>query len=427
VVYTAPAPTTSVAVVPGPTAVVVPAPAATTSVISVPAQQTMRAEQIRANQELISKAPFLGADEKQAALMRLYAAEVTQVVNEIERLRREKATLIDPAQIDQVNSKLLDLRKRLAEIRLEMLAGQHSIAASLQAWANSFGKTSEQIAQTIEGTIGAALEGLNQWIVTGKFNLQSMMQQIELLGLKLVEQLIIQRVMAAINAKAAAAEAAILGPTIAGEMAGAATAMTIATHGEAAIAAPGEVAAALFSIQALLFGGKAHEGMEVGGPLASDERLIVAQTGEIVINRDVAREHRDFLLRLNATRPASTSHLGLRDLIAARAGWLGGHHGGRGSIGGASIGGSPPGTFYGGFFGSGGGGGPGHVFFLRHAGGEIGRYHNGGSVGGAALMGGVHVYAFTDMSALTKHMASRQGQKIIFDTVRGNRIDLGMR
>jgi hypothetical protein len=31
------------------------------------------------------------------------------------------------------------------------------------------------------------------------------------------------------------------------------------------------------------------------------------------------------------------------------------------------------------------------------------------------------------LKALTKHMASRDGQKIIFDTVRGRRIDLGMR
>jgi len=46
--------------------------------------------------------------------------------------------------------------------------------------------------------------------------------------------------------------------------------------------------------------------------------------------------------------------------------------------------------------------------------------------GGGGGMGGVHIYAFTDLKALTQHMASREGQKIIFDTVRGRSIDLGI-
>jgi hypothetical protein len=52
--------------------------------------------------------------------------------------------------------------------------------------------------------------------------------------------------------------------------------------------------------------------------------------------------------------------------------------------------------------------------------------HSGGGVGGGAAMGGVHIYAFTDLKALTKHLGSREGQKIIFDTVKGRRIDLGI-
>jgi hypothetical protein len=31
------------------------------------------------------------------------------------------------------------------------------------------------------------------------------------------------------------------------------------------------------------------------------------------------------------------------------------------------------------------------------------------------------------LKALTRHMGSREGQKIIFDTVQGRRIDLGMK
>jgi hypothetical protein len=50
--------------------------------------------------------------------------------------------------------------------------------------------------------------------------------------------------------------------------------------------------------------------------------------------------------------------------------------------------------------------------------------HGGGSVAGSG--GGIHIYAFTDLRQLTKHMASKEGQKIIFDTVKGRRIDLGI-
>jgi hypothetical protein len=51
-------------------------------------------------------------------------------------------------------------------------------------------------------------------------------------------------------------------------------------------------------------------------------------------------------------------------------------------------------------------------------------FQSGGMVSGG---GGVHIYAFTDLKALTRHMGSKAGQKIIFDTVKGRRIDLGMK
>jgi hypothetical protein len=358
---------------------------------------------------------------------------MTQIAAIIQRLQTLRPTITDPAELARVDAMILKMGNDWQTLAQKLAASTHPLQAALQTWANSFGTTMEQIAKTIEETVGAALQSLNTWITTGKFNLQSFMQQIEQLGLKLVEQFIIQRVMAAINADAAATLAATLGPTIAGEMAGAATAMTIATAGSAALAAPAEVGTALLAIQGLLIGGSKHAGGEIErwhtGGLAEDERLIVAQTGEIMIRRDVAQENRDFLLALNAGyRTASTAHLGLRDLLIARAGWGTTRHGHRGGIGGASIGGAPPGTFYGGFFGSGGGGeggGFGPRFFLRHSGGEIGSYHNGGMIG-AGLGSGVHIYAFTDMNSLVKHMASRSGQKIIFDTVKGNRINLGI-
>jgi len=55
--------------------------------------------------------------------------------------------------------------------------------------------------------------------------------------------------------------------------------------------------------------------------------------------------------------------------------------------------------------------------------------HSGGAVAGSGTGGsrGIHIYAFTDLKSLTRHMASREGQKIIFDTVKGRRIDLGIK
>jgi hypothetical protein len=57
----------------------------------------------------------------------------------------------------------------------------------------------------------------------------------------------------------------------------------------------------------------------------------------------------------------------------------------------------------------------------------LGRFHSGGSIGGGSVRGaGVTVLNFTDLKALVRELGSRDGQKIIVDTVRGNRIDLGM-
>ena len=76
----------------------------------------------------------------------------------------------------------------------------------------------------------------------------------------------------------------------------------------------------------------------------------------------------------------------------------------------------------------------------KHVGGLINRLHSGGVVGsfprmhgggslGAGIRGGgaqVHVYPVMDRRAIIKDMASRQGQKLIFDVVKGRRIDLGV-
>ena len=378
-------------------------------------------ESLRQKQELIKAAPFLGADEKSAALLSLYRQQLDAIAAAITTMRARMAGgSLDPAELARADAIVQKLVADYKKVQLEVDAINKPIKAHLQEWVNSWGDASTQIAKTIEDTIGQALEGLNQWIVTGKFNLQSMMQSIEMLGLKLIEQLIMQRVMAAINRTEATSEAAIMGPAIASALAPAATAATVSSFGEAAFAAPAEYAAALFEIQALAV---AHTGGEIAfahnGGLADDDVPIIAQTGEIVIRRDVAQAHRDFLLALNDAVP---THIPAAHLSGNRI-----RRGGGGGIAGGGGGGSFIGVSgFGSQTGTGAGAGSGNLYgrlYMKHGGGEIGRYHNGGSVGG----GGINIYAFTDLKALTRHMASRDGQKIIFDTIRGNRINLGLR
>jgi hypothetical protein len=298
-------------------------------------------QSIRQQQQLIQGAPFMGADEKSAALLRNSVAEMRELERVINDLQRQKAGVaLDPAALDQVNAKLQTAVFRFQQLGQEVAKLQAPLRTELTNWAASFGTTAQQIGKTIEGTIGAALQSVNQFLVTGKFNAQALLQQLILLGLQLAEQMIIQRIMAAINAAAAAGQAAVTGPLVAAAWAPAATAATIATQGAAAAQAPAAIAGALALIQGMFI---AHEGGEVP---------IIAQSGEIIIRRNIAQPNRDFLLGLNS-----------------------------------------------------------------------GKFQSGGSGGGG---GGVHIYAFTDLKQLTKHMGSREGQKIIFDTVNGRRIDLGI-
>jgi hypothetical protein len=261
-------------------------------------------ERIRQQQELIKANPFMGADAKQVAMIQQYRAEMDAIVAQMQKLQAMKVGITDPAELERINAETQKLRFTWQQLSLELQGALRPLQSELQTWVNGFGTTMHQLATTIEDTVGTALQGVNQWIVTGKFNLQSMMQSIELLGLKLVEQLILQRVMSAVNAQAAATTAAVTGPQIAAALAPAATAATVASFGSAAIAAPAEFATALFAIQAMSV---AHEGGEVGrlkrlhdGGLAPDERLIVAETGEIMMRRSVADKYGDFLLSLNA-------------------------------------------------------------------------------------------------------------------------------
>jgi hypothetical protein len=261
-------------------------------------------QSIRQNQELIKGAPFMGADAKATAELASYQTELKAVQTTIAEIQAKKAGgALDPNELARADAELQKLDFHAKQLAQDITKAQQPLRTELQNWANNFGTTMHQLANTIEQTVGVALQGLNTWIVTGKFNAQQLLQQIEMLGLQLIEQLILQRVMAAINASAAGAQAAVTGPVVAAAWAPAATAVTVATEGEAAAAAPGEYALALGAIQAMAV---AHEGGEMkrrrmhSGGLAPDEVPIIAQEGEFVVRKDVAQQAMPMLTALNS-------------------------------------------------------------------------------------------------------------------------------
>jgi hypothetical protein len=477
---------------------------------------------IRQQQQLIQGAPFMGADEKSKALLDSYVAQIQKLQQLIGSLQAQKASgVLDPAQLEHVNQLLQQSNFEVQSLTQKIQGLQAPLRTELTSWAAQWGTTSHQIATTIEQTIGASLQAVNQFLVTGKFNAQALLQQIETLGLQLVEQMLIQRVMAAINAGAAAGQAAVTGPAIAAAFAPAATAVTVATEGQAALTAPASFAAALALIQGMVF---AQHGGVIPGHGTGDTVPAMLTPGEFVVNRQSAQaigygnlEEMNMYAAGGRVRPGRSFYgdwvwhtneagevvpmqlpsgndggLSFDDLINMP--WGGG--GGTPSSGGtpASTGFTPPPTggipfvpppgvpfvspvgvrtpvgpqfptLGGAMPVTGGGAGiwEGMAKLGLHSGrfrdyyrglgfrnlatyvkgtgfhlasglgpgpGGAGRgptrnFASGGMVGGGGASH-VHVYPVMDRKAIMKDMASREGAKVIFDVVKGRRIDLGI-
>src|SRR5262252_8255423 len=174
----------------------------------------------------------------------------------------------------------------------------------MQNWANSFGTFGAQVAKTLQDSIMASFASLNQYLVTGKFNAQQLLQQLALLALQLIEQLAIQEVMAAFRTKEAAKSAAE-GVAVAAASAPGTAAKSVSQYGPVVGAVLG-VAAIGAIIAAVL--GAFHEGgpimrrrkMHSGG--MADDVPILAQEGEFMVRRSVVQQPgmAAFLTDLNA-------------------------------------------------------------------------------------------------------------------------------
>lgn len=238
-------------------------------------------------QQLISKDPFLSVNSKQAALAATSRQEMASLNREIERQKSYvKNTALDPVQLEQAKQKLQQMIGRAAELKMEIASmstfgGQ--LRAELAKWGNSFGTTAHQIGGAIQGSINASLQQMNQWILTGKFNLKDLLSSFAQIGLTLVEQFAIQEALKLAGITTSTTEAATAGPSVAASWATAATMVSVATEGQADLTGAAGLAAAVAFGQSLT---AAKDGMYIdrGTHSTADDVLVRVSKGEGIIN-----------------------------------------------------------------------------------------------------------------------------------------------
>jgi hypothetical protein len=338
-------------------------------------------QNLHQQESLVEQSPFLTVDQKNTQLLALYAQQIQVLSGIIDQTRSAMAgSALDPAQYQLLNNKLQTTIFELEQLQLKLqtLSFGGAFRAELTQWVNSFGSAGQQAARAITGPMNTAIGGISQGLtglIFGAKNwqqsfvqaAQSIVQQLIQIGL----QLLVQKALGTVMTTATVAEQAVAGPAVATAWAPAAAATSVGSFGASATTGAGAAIAAIAAIMGALMVG--HEGGVIGGAglrrfhgggLASDEVPLIAQVGEIIMRREVAQPLAPILLALNARR--------------------------------------------------------------FHAGGQIG----GGisSIGGGISGGGdkITILNFTDKKALVKELATREGRKIIVDTINGRRIDLGL-
>ncbi len=495
---------------------------------------------IRQQQELISVNPFMGADEKQTALLASYMQEM-QLLSGI--IQQTKAAMhnsaLDPAQYTQLNQKLQQSVFEFNLLGVKVAGLKHPFTTELVQWAGQFSSASHQAATALTNTLGTAINSTSQALTglifqTGNWR-QSMAQAAESIVSDLIRialQFVISRtIMAIVNRTLGSQESGTVSAQAGAAFVAwepAAIAASTASYG---VAASVGLAAFLAALSAGMAGGVAataagggaavlHGGGPVrrrrmhSGGLADDEVPIIAQEGEIMIQRSVAQQPgmAELLLGLNAGMFHSGGFIrrmhgggdpwsepdplpgtfggpvmspkweqgpgpqvviardwgsgtGPREERWSPGGWLSqlSGFGTFPSTGWAPFGPTMLNTFWVNYPGVGNvpmGVPPGgwtqegqlnigtsrHSIIPKpsHSGGIIGsgrsfslgnfrlpRLHSGGATPSARQnitgAGQVNIHNYTDLKTLVKEMATRKGRNIIVDTVRGSRIDLGIR
>jgi soluble cytochrome b562 len=279
--------------------------------------------QIHNAQQLISANPFLSADQKQAQSVPLIISEISQLNAEIQRGQvLMHGGSLDPAQYDQVGKAVDNLKTKVQLLKFQLQESSFSggLIADLTKWTNSFGTAAQQIGHTIQGTINASLQQFNQLLLTGKFNAQQLLQQIAQLGLTLIEQMLLQRAMQAINHGQSVQLAATTGPMIASLMMPAATVVSIATEGEADVQAPIAIAAAIAASSGLAFAAE-------GGLISRPTMTMMGEEGpEFVFSAPAVRNIGAQNLEAAHQSARSISSGQSATSTSSQGGGSGGHH-----------------------------------------------------------------------------------------------------
>ena len=250
--------------------------------------------EVRQQQELIKANPFLSIQAQQEALHNLALREQAIIYVEIQKDLAEISklkTIGDPKNTAEIDRLIAEVQKLETEYqKLGFTIQQTTFTGAIQAdfnqWANSFGSVSTQVFNTFKQAADSAFSSLNQYIVTGTFNLQNFLQSLELLALRLIEQLALQEILNLIGGEASVATAKAIGPQIAAAYAGAATAVSTATYGIApAVGAAAELAA-LGTITGALAGGGGFRKGGYTGDGSADEIAGPAHKGEFFFSAE---------------------------------------------------------------------------------------------------------------------------------------------
>lgn len=325
-------------------------------------QQRDLMQEITSKQSAIAGNPFLTTNEKNAQLIPL--------------LQQEAEAHLAAGNAAEAHARQMDA------LALTFSGG---IQANLISWVNSLGTAASQVAGVMTSTLNtainstaAAITGLifrtTSWKQAFAQAAQAIIQQLIQVGI----QMLVQAAISSFIKKKDAGESTQAGAQIAASYAPGAAAASVATSGGSAIwgtvAAVAAIAAIIAAILSFETGGRVP-----GAPSTTDNRLAAIATGETIINAPASQ----FLDR------------------ALGPNWYG-------AMNNMRIPARLPAFASGGRMGSGGG--------------SFAALSGGAGSGGDRPM---NIAIFDDRNKLEKWLASQDGDKLIFDSVSRQRIDLG--
>jgi hypothetical protein len=250
-------------------------------IVALERQEADLMRDIKQRQQPVDENPFLSAQDKQERTHQLLIEEqqaVDALVVKYKAYIEAHNQSTDPAEqekLAQLASKLRDLgvEYELLGFKIKTTTASGEFQKDLNQWVNSFGTASHQIAQTIEGTINAALQGTNNLLLDSIFStgdwrqaLVGVERQVLNLFMTMIEQMVLQHVLGETQkATSTATSISQAGAQLAAQ-APLAAATSISSYGSAAVVGEIAAVAAIIAIIAALSGAFKEGGLTGSGP-----------------------------------------------------------------------------------------------------------------------------------------------------------------